>query len=404
MRTLLTHRDALLFLGAQSLSQFGDNAMLLVLGVWAKTLTHSNASAGLVYFALTVPTLAAPLGGMLVDRVRRRPLLVAGNLATGTAVLCLLAVHDAGGMALLYAVALVYGASRSVLGAAQSALLTTLLPAELLAPANAALQTTSRSLRLLAPLAGAGLFAAFGAGPVIWIDVTTFAVAAAATAALTHREARPTPTPAGTRWSERVLAGSHHLLARGPLRDVTLAAAAAMLVLGFGETIVFAVVGTGLHRPPAFLGVLLTLQGIGAVLGGLTAAAVIRRLGDVHAAALGMAACALGNACYLTPWLGTVTAGFAVNGLATSWVAVAFVTTFQSRTPKDLQGRVYAAADLLTSGPQALSIAVGAALVGVLDYRVLLLAMTTVPAAAALRLRLRSAARPAAPVADGAAG
>ena len=65
---------------------------------------------------------------------------------------------------MLYAVSFAYGASYTILAAGQSALMTTLLPAELLGPANAALQTVRESLRLVAPVAGAGLYAVAGGG------------------------------------------------------------------------------------------------------------------------------------------------------------------------------------------------------------------------------------------------
>ena len=51
---------------------FGDTAMLLVLAMWAKELTGSNAVAGSVFAALVLPSLLAPLGGVLIDRFRRR--------------------------------------------------------------------------------------------------------------------------------------------------------------------------------------------------------------------------------------------------------------------------------------------------------------------------------------------
>ena len=62
MRKLLTRRDARLFLGGQ-LVLFGDWALVLVLGIWAKSLTGSSADAGLVFSTFAVPTLLAPLGG-----------------------------------------------------------------------------------------------------------------------------------------------------------------------------------------------------------------------------------------------------------------------------------------------------------------------------------------------------
>ena len=96
MRRLLAHRDARLFLAGQSLSLLGDTALWLALGLWAKDLTGSSSAAGLVILAIVAPQLAAPLGGLLVDRVRRRTLLLVINPLTALALLPLLTVNDAG--------------------------------------------------------------------------------------------------------------------------------------------------------------------------------------------------------------------------------------------------------------------------------------------------------------------
>src|SRR3954463_10215902 len=105
MRSLFAHRDARLLLLGQTLSYFGDRALYLVLGIWVKSLTGSNAAAGLVFFVLALPSIFAPLAGLLVDRVRRRPLMIAVDLAVGAAVLLLLFVHDRGDVWLIYLVA-----------------------------------------------------------------------------------------------------------------------------------------------------------------------------------------------------------------------------------------------------------------------------------------------------------
>ena len=87
MRRLLAVRDARVYLTGQVFSLFGDTALWLARGIWVKTLTGSNAAAGLVFFVANVPVLLTPLTGLLVDRVRRRPLLIAVNALTGAAVL-----------------------------------------------------------------------------------------------------------------------------------------------------------------------------------------------------------------------------------------------------------------------------------------------------------------------------
>ena len=87
MRELLRHRDFRLLMIGQTLSMFGDTAMLLTLGMWAKDLSGSNAVAGSVFVALGLPTLLAPLGGLLIDRFRRRQVMIVVDLVTAVALL-----------------------------------------------------------------------------------------------------------------------------------------------------------------------------------------------------------------------------------------------------------------------------------------------------------------------------
>src|SRR6266545_3162821 len=287
MTRVLALRDARLYLAGQALSIFGDTALWLAAGIWVKTLTGSNTAAGLVFFAISLPQMLAPLAGLLVDRVRRRPLLIATNLATGAVVLALLAVHDRDQVWLIYLVMVVYGAAYTVLGSGQSALLTLLLPDELLAYGNGALLTIRQGLRLVAPLAGAGLFAWLGGGSVAVVDAVTFLVAAATLAGV--RVAERAPEPVQRRWRSELAAGVRHVTRTVVLRQMVIAVAVTVVVFGFSETLVFAVVDRGLQRPPSFLGVLLTVQGVAGLLGGLSAAPLIRRSSEGCLAGVGIA-------------------------------------------------------------------------------------------------------------------
>lgn len=172
---------------------FGDSSLWLAMGIWVKTLTGSNAAAGLTFFFFTAPSLLSPVAGLLADRWRRRRLLIVTNAVTGAAVLLLVAVHDADQVWLIYLVMALYGIAYAVLGSAQSALLAVMVPSELLPDANAALRTAQASLRLIGPLTGAALFVAVGAHLVAVLDAATFAVPVASLLALRVRE--PTPQP-----------------------------------------------------------------------------------------------------------------------------------------------------------------------------------------------------------------
>ena len=87
MRQLLRRREARLLLAGQTLSFFGDSAMFLVLGIWAKDLTGSNAAAGLVFFVLALPQLFEPLAGWVVDKLPRKPVLMASHGALAVVML-----------------------------------------------------------------------------------------------------------------------------------------------------------------------------------------------------------------------------------------------------------------------------------------------------------------------------
>jgi MFS family permease len=292
MRRLLAHRDARLYLSGQVMSLFGDSALWLAMGIWIKVLTGSSAAAGLSFFALALGSLCGPLGGMLADKVRRRPLLIVTNLATAGLVLLLLLVRDRHQVWLIYTVMFGYGVSGSTLGPAQTALVQAIVPARLLGDANSVLQTAEQGLRLVTPLAGAGLFAAFGPAPVIIGDAVTFLIAAATLLAIRMRENHPVPS--GQRWIAELTAGARHIARTVVLRQLTITAAVVVTAYGLSETVLFAVVSQGLHKPAAFLGILISAEGIGAIAAGITAAPLLRWLSESLLASLGMASAALG--------------------------------------------------------------------------------------------------------------
>jgi MFS family permease len=387
VRQLLRHRDARVFLAGWAVSTFGDSAMFLVLGIWAKDLTGSNSAAGLVFFVLVLPSLLSPLAGLVVDRLPRRPLLIAESLFMAAAVLLLLFVHDRGDLWLIYVVAALYGIGGIVAYSARSAFMTVMLPRELLADANALLSSVREGLRLISPLVGAALFAGLGGGAVAIMDAATFLVVAGAL--LLVRTAETKPEPEETHFLTELLGGIRHVFLTLPLRQIILSTGVCLLVVGFSETLIFAVVDEGLHRSPAFLGVLEPAQGVGAIAGGLTAAWALRRFGDVRLVGIGMALFAVGDLSFVSSSLALVLAGFAVAGFGVGWLIVGFATSIQLRTPARLQGRVASAADTMVSTPQTISIALGATLVTVLDYRALVVVMAIVVTACAAYLLTR---------------
>ncbi len=381
MRALLRRRDVRLLLGGQSLSMFGDWAMIIALGIWARVLTGSNAEAGLVFLCFGAAGMVAPLGGLVVDRLPKRPLMIATHLALAGVMCLLLLVHTRAELWLLYTVTVLYGLGGDIFGAARSAMLKAMVPEEQLGEANGLLQSIREGFRIVAPVAGAGLFAAFGGHVVALVDAATFVGSAATLIALQFNE--PAVAVREHHILRELSAGLSFIARTRVLRELTIGVCAALLVLGFSETLIFAIVTNGLHRSPAFIGVLETFQGIGAIAGGVTAALLMRRIGDVRLAGLGLSI--FGAACFglLIPSLGSVLPSGVVVGVGISWAIVALATAYQRRSPMQVQGRVAAASNMLFSVPQTASIAAGAALITVLDYRVEIVIMAFVTLLAA---------------------
>lgn len=387
MRELLRHRNFRLLFAGQTLSMFGDTAMLLVLAMWAKELTGSNAVAGSVFAAVVLPSLLAPFGGVLIDRFRRRHVMVVTDVVTAAAVLLLLAVNGPEDLWLLYVVAFIYGSSLIAFQSARSALMHTMLPDHLLGQANGSLGTVREALRLVGPLTGAGLYAAFGGHAVAVLDAATFVVSAGSL--LLMRVAEPKPVPSQQHVLHQARLGTQHLWRTPVLRSTVIATVTCMLAIGLGETVFFAVVDQGLHRPVAFLGVLGAVQGAGAVVSGLVTTAVIRRTGELRPIWVGLGLMAVGDLLATSSSVAVVATGSFLFGAGLPVVILCITTALQRRTPGPLQGRVFTAFELLAGGPQLLSILAGAALVSLVDYRLLLVAMAAGIALAAGYAALR---------------
>ncbi|MFG3300543.1 MFS transporter [Micromonospora chersina] len=365
---VLGNGDAARYLAAVLVSGFGTAAMLLVAGIWVKDLTGSSSLAGLVTLGTWGPTLVAPLIGVLADRFRRRPLLIWLHLAMAALLPVLLLVDTAARVWLIFAVMVAYGVSFVLIDSAEAALVPAVVPGELLGDFNGLRMTVNEGMKLVAPLAGAGLFAAYGGHPVVLLDAGTFALAALLLILIRVREAPPPPPEP---WTRQLAEGLGHLRRHAPLRHLVACTGAAMLLIGINGALAYAVVDEGLHRPPEFNGVLGTAQGVGSLAGGLAAGALLRRLGDRRVTAVAAALLAGGLALRAAPGLAPVVAGTLAVGVGAPLVLITVWTAVQRETPNALVGRVSATVNTLTFGPGTLAVLAGAGLLELVDYRVI---------------------------------
>ncbi|WP_328428572.1 MFS transporter [Streptomyces sp. NBC_00443] len=385
---VLRDRNAALHLTGAVVSGFGTSALWLVSGVWVKDLTGSDGLAALCMLAMWAPTLAGPLLGTLADRVRRKPLLIGANLLLAVLLLTLFTVDSPDRLWLLFAVLFVYGAAGVVHDAAESALVASAVPTSLLGDFNGLRMTASEGMKLLAPLAGAGVYAAYGGASVALLDAVTFVVATGLYTCLSVRESRPEPPPGG--WRTQTAEGARFLWAHPRLRPLVLAGGTTMLFAGLSGATIYAVID-GLGHDPAYAGVLYAVQGAGSVAIGLLSGPLLRRLGERRFAAYGIALTATAAGLRAIPSDPVALACSAAAGAGLPCVLIAALTAVQRETPDALLGRTAATANTLVFTPNVIGLAAGAALVEVLDVRLLLAVLGPAWLLAALPLLQRAA-------------
>lgn len=368
--------------GAQVTSALGHSALWLCAGIWVRQLTGSNGSAALTFFFLLTPALLAPVAGVVVDRLPRRAFLAWTNIVGAIGLLPLLTVQTSEQTPVIYAVMFFYGVVTVACGPAQSALIAESAPASELAAMNGLMRSAVEASKLVAPAAGAGLFALTGPRVVVVLDVLAFLAAAW----LLHRlPKRPAPEPVHPRESmtHQLTGGFRYLFRVRALRSLVVVCTLFMAGAGLNEALRWGVVTQGLHAAPEWIGALQAVMGLGSVLVGLTAAAVITRHGELNAAALSLATFGLGCALWTSPAPALIVVGALLVGGGATLLVVAAVTMLQTRAEANMQGRAFAAFELLTTAPQVASVALGAHLVEALDYRLILLALALVALASA---------------------
>ena len=370
MIAVLRRADFRLLFAGLVVSMAGDSVMMLVPGILLLDLTGSPGAAGLAVLFFMLPICAAPAFGWLIDRVPRRRFLIVACLASSVALVPLLAVDGPGDWWIVYAVSAAMGASYVCVFAAVTALLGDVLPPDLLADANGAIQAVRQGLRLGGPLLGAALYAAIGIGAVAVLDMLSFVLAAAVFLRLRVHE-RPLPRSRFVLLAE-LTAGARAIVGHVAVRRSVIVVCVLYLAGGVAESAIFAIVRDGLGRPAAFVGVLATATGIGALLGGLVAARIVKRHGELAAIGIGVAVYGAATIGMVVPALPAVVGAAVATGIGFTVPVVGRTTLLQRSTPPHLLGRAATAFDAFAGICQVVSIAAGAVLVTVVSYRWLL--------------------------------
>ena len=192
----LRSRDFALLWSGQAVSELGDGVFTVTLALEALGVDRNPIGLSLVLAARLLPAvLFTLLGGVLVDRMPRRLLMLAADVTQGVAVsviTVLVAIHSVQLVALI-AMAIVFGLGDAVFYPASVAITPELVPAEQLVGASALSATSMQLGRVLIGPALGGLVVGFlGTGWGFGIDAVSFVISAAA---LTAMKTRSHPAP-----------------------------------------------------------------------------------------------------------------------------------------------------------------------------------------------------------------
>jgi MFS family permease len=355
---LWRHRDFnKLWLG-QAVSAVGSQVTLLALPLTAVLYLHATAGqVGLLAAAgLAADSGPSLLFGVMADRMRRRPLMIAADTGRAAVILLIPVVAWTGGltMPVMYAVALIHGGLTGIFEVAYRSYLPGLVGAAALLPGNSRLQATQSIAQVTGPGLSGLLVDLLGAPFTLLVDAGSFVVSVVSLLWIRAREPAPRRghrpgAPAGVRGVISEIRSGLRFIYRHPvLRALAGSAATFNFFSQLQLTLFVLYAAREMHMSAGAIGLVLACFGVGGVAAAATVGRIVARIGYGRMLVFGYALAALAILCLPLvpgpPALSTVlftgvyfTAGYGLVG-----TNIAMMTLRQVATPASLQGRVNA--------------------------------------------------------------
>lgn len=365
---LLRNADFVNLWAAESISQFGAQITLLALPLAAAiSLDASAGQMGVLAAAGTLPVLLFGLfAGVWVDRLRRRPLLIAADIGRAALLLIVPLAWYVGALRieLLFVVAFLVGVLTVVFDVAYLSYLPSLVARDDIIDANSKLQASVSTAQVVGP-GLAGVLVGWITAP--WaILVQSFTFLASALFIGRIRAPEPAPHPAARADAVRasIAEGVRVVWNHRLLRPMVLSASGSSF-FGYVFLAVYVLyMVRDLGFSPGAVGLVLGLGGVGALIGALLAAPLAQRIGVGPSIVLGRALFGVGGL--------AVVAAFSVPGYEVQlvlfaeffqWLVLVVadvnqVSLRQAAVPARLLGRVtatfrFAAAGVIPLGSLA---------------------------------------------------
>jgi MFS family permease len=278
------NRDFLHFWSAQTISQFGTQVTQLALPLTAilvvKASTFEVAALGVVQF-LPFVLFSLPAGAW-VDRLRRRPILIAADWGRAFVLVSIPLAYAAGGLTLgqLYIAGFLTGLMTVFFDVAYQSYLPSLVEREQIPEGNSKLELTRSAAQLAGPGVAGVLIAGATAPQAILFDAISFVGSAAFLSRIKSTEAEPAQAHSeGSHIRTEIAEGLGYVFRHPLMRPMMLYVATSNFFTStiFSILLVYAV--RVLHLSAATVGLTFSLANIGVLAGALAATRIAKLLG-----------------------------------------------------------------------------------------------------------------------------
>ena len=380
-RSLRTHRDFnKLWLG-QAVSDLGSQVTVLALPLTAvvylnATATQVGLMTGAAQLAFLGPTL---FFGVMVDRMRKRPVMIGADLgrAGALALIPILAWTGSLGMPVMYFVAFVHGCLTVMFNLAYRSYLPGLIGTDQLLAGNSRLQTTESISQVAGPGLGGALVQLLRAPFALLVDAVSFLCSAASVLSIRAQEPAPRRAadggPTGRRSVLKEIGSGLRFIAGHPvLRSLAGAGATFNFFSQIQLTLIVLYAARDKHMSAGEIGLLFAGFGVGGLIAATTLGRALNRFGYGHLLLLGYVTGALGLICLpFVPGVAIVSTALFVGlyllaGSGIVALNIVSMTLRQVATPSALQARVNASFLVSISGLMPVS----AVVAGVLGDRI----------------------------------
>jgi len=354
---LLREHDFRQLFVADTVSQLGSQVSLLALPLVAVLVLHaSNFQVGALAAFDTLAFLLIGLpAGAWVDRMRRRSVLIAGDLGRAVvlgSVPVAWALH-ALTMPQLYAVGLFTGVLTVFFDVAYQSYLPHLVGRDKLVEGNAKLEVVRNVTYIGGPTAAGFVIQALTAPFAIAADAVSFLGSALFVARISRREEAPERKP-DRHLGREIAEGVRFVFGNRLLRSIAACTGSSNFFSSLTGAMLIVLLARVLHLAPGAIGLFFSLGAVGGLAGAFVTDRVVKRLGQ--GPAIWISAAVSGPPSLLLPlaqrgalvW--TAAAAFMVTSLCVVVYNVTQVSFRQGLTPEHLLGRMNATMRFLVWG------------------------------------------------------